>query len=63
MQNKMIVQKYEVEGYLDPIHQGGHFKHYEIFVPQYNMIIRLDNHKIVFVNESNKPHNIFHTYI
>lgn len=63
MQNKMIVQKYEVEGYEDPIHLGGHFKHYEIFVPQHNMIIRLDNHKIVFVNESDKPHNVFHTHI
>lgn len=61
MQNNMIVQKYEVEGYEDPMHLGGHFKHYEIFVPQYNMIIRLDNHKIVFVSESDKPHNVFHT--
>ena len=63
MQNKMIVQKYEVEGYGDPIHRGYHFKHYEIFVPQHNMVIRLDKHKIVFVDESDKPRNVFHMTI
>ena len=57
----MLVQKYIVEGYEDPIHLGGHFKQYEIFVPQHNILIRLDNHKVVFVGESDIPRNKYHT--
>lgn len=57
--NKMIVQKYIVEGYEDYMHLMGHFKHYEIFVPEHKMVIRLNNHEIVFVGESDKPHNVY----
>jgi hypothetical protein len=57
--NKMIVQKYIVEGYEDYMHLMGHFKHYEIFVPEHKMVIRLNNHEVVFVGESDKPHNVY----
>ena len=54
----MLVDKYVIEGYEDPIHNYGHFKHWELFVEKYKIVIRINQkNKIQFISSANKPNN------
>jgi tetratricopeptide (TPR) repeat protein len=55
----MLVKRYKIEGYEDIIHQYGYFRHTELYVEKYNMVIRLDSNKIMFVQKATKPNNVY----
>ncbi len=54
----MLVEKYVIEGYHDPLHSYGYFKHWEIFVAKYSIVIRInEKNKIQFISHADCPNN------
>ena len=55
----MLIKRYKIEGYEDIMHQYGYFRHTELYVEKYNMVIRLESNKIIFVAKASKPNNVY----
>ena len=54
----MLIKRYKIEGYEDIVHRFHYFCHTELYVEKYNMVIRLNGNKIMFVAKSTNVHSL-----
>ena len=52
----MLVKKYKISGFNDPVHQFGPFNHWGLFIQEYSMLVVLDEKdKLISIMESEDP--------
>lgn len=57
----MLVQKYIIQGYEDPMHMYGAFEYEEFFVKEYQMAIAIKQGEVVYVVHAEKPRSNYAT--